>query len=141
MGLCKTNSKMYVSKLWDLPLTFYDRQKQDNFYVLALFRDSLLGQCFLDNVNFIKYVHTYGLLDERYALENYFDRIEDVTMNTLKIYYLTLLNTITRENYTRTYTYLAGSLNYKFSKGSHGLQKIKSMDIFSKSSEHRKFKS
>lgn len=87
-------------------------------------------------VNFIKYVHTYGLLDERYALENYFDRIEDVTMNSLKMYYLTLLNTITRENYTRTYTYLAGSLKYKFSKESHGLQKIKSMDIFSKSSEH-----
>lgn len=84
-------------------------------------------------VNFIKYVHTYDLLDERYALENYFDRIEDVTMNTLKMYYLTLLNTITRENYLKTYEYLSGGLRYKFAKDSHSLQKTHSMDIFSKS--------
>ena len=81
-------------------------------------------------VNFIKYVHTYGLLDERYTIENYFDTVEDVTMNRVKLYYLTLLNTLSCENYAKVYIALTGSLKYKFDVDAGALKRMKSVDVF-----------
>ena len=84
-------------------------------------------------VNFIRYVHTYNLIDERYKLSNYFDNIDDITMNSLKMYYLTLLNTINRENYMKSHNYLVQILKYKFDTASNSIQRMKSVDIFSQS--------
>ena len=84
-------------------------------------------------VNFVKYVDTYKLIDERYTLGNYFDNIDDVTMNSLKMYYLSLLNTISRENYIKVHEYLTKTLKYKFDTSSNSIQRMKSVDIFNKS--------
>ena len=84
-------------------------------------------------VNFVKYVDTYKLVDERYTLGNYFDNIDDVTMNSLKMYYLSLLNTISRENYIKVHEYLTKTLKYKFDTSSNSIQRMKSVDIFNKS--------
>tara|TARA_B100001173_G_C16017695_1_gene560488 strand:+ start:72 stop:2576 length:2505 start_codon:yes stop_codon:yes gene_type:complete len=84
-------------------------------------------------VNFIRYIHTYNLIDERYKLSNYFDNIDDVTMNRLKMYYLTLLNTINRENYIKSHNYLVQILKYKFDTASNSIQRMKSVDVFSQS--------
>lgn len=83
-------------------------------------------------VNFIKYVHTYGLLDERYDVENYFDTVESVTMNSVKIYYLTLLNTISEENYIKVYQALSSGLRCKFDADDRSLKRMKSVDMLSK---------
>jgi hypothetical protein len=42
-------------------------------------------------LNFIEFVNDRGLLNERYRLQHFFSEISDITMDSLKLYYLELL--------------------------------------------------
>lgn len=51
-------------------------------------------------VDFIMYVNKKDILDDRYKIENYFTNIDEISMVSLKQYYLTILKNIESEQYT-----------------------------------------
>ena len=51
----------------------------------------------------IKYVNEKVNISERYTLKQYFQTIEEVTVESIKTYYLTLLSKIPREEWSRIY--------------------------------------
>jgi len=52
---------------------------------------------------FILYCHKKNYLKERYKMLNYFEKIEDITVISLKIYYLELLSKLKKDQYDQVY--------------------------------------
>ena len=52
---------------------------------------------------FILYCHKKEFLKERYKMLNYFEKIEDITVISLKIYYLELLSKLKKDQYDQIY--------------------------------------
>ena len=48
-------------------------------------------------VEYIYYLHEHKLIDSDYEIDNYFNSISDITMNSIKIYYLMCLEIIKEE--------------------------------------------
>lgn len=66
-------------------------------------------------------------LDERYHLGNYFEEgISSITMNSLKLYYLTALQNLSQETWVGIYTSLVKEQKTKFE--THPLRKMSSLD-------------
>ena len=66
-------------------------------------------------------------LDERYHLGNYFEEgISSITMNSLKLYYLTALQNLSEETWDGIHTSLVNEQKTKFE--SHPLRKMSSLD-------------
>lgn len=56
------------------------------------------------------------ILPELYLLNNYFINISDITMNSLKIYYLEVLKRIPEEYWSEIYQYMDSIKQYKFAR-------------------------
>ena len=70
---------------------------------------------------------SHPLLPELYLLNNYFGNISDITMNSLKIYYLEVLKRIPEDRWTEIYEHMNSIKEYKFSKPL--ISKTNSLDI------------
>ena len=60
-------------------------------------------------VDFIMYVNKKDILDERYKIENYFTNIDEISMVSLKQYYLILLKNMESEKYTSVFEHFEKS--------------------------------
>lgn len=67
-------------------------------------------------VDFVYYLHQNNLIDDDYTIDNYFDSIENITMNSLKTYYLTCLEKVKEVNWESTYAYFKANEKDKFAK-------------------------
>lgn len=77
-------------------------------------------------IDFIIYINkTDYINNNNILLENYFTRIEDITMNGLKNYYLQLLINIKEENWNTIYKFINQQKKKKFEKP---IEKIKSIE-------------
>jgi hypothetical protein len=80
-------------------------------------------------IRFIHYVNTANWLEEAYTMDNYFSGgISDITMNSLKCYYLILLRHIIPEKWSTTYQYMTNSQKRKY-KENFSMKKTKSMEV------------
>ena len=85
-------------------------------------------------VQFIFYLHERGLVIEAYNMRNYFPDIASITMNSLKIYYLDLLQHIDVDQWPTIYQHMKSVQKPKFQKPA--IKKAASMDssaVFAKS--------
>jgi len=76
-------------------------------------------------VSFIFYVSQKGFVPVAYELEQYFADIASITMNSLKIYYLELLQHIESEHWDTIYSHMKKVQKPKFQEG---IQKSTSLD-------------
>lgn len=67
-------------------------------------------------IRYIKYVNKHGILDAEYNIDAYFANISDITMNSLKLYYLESLKHLDVDKWTDTHRYLKTSQEPKFEK-------------------------
>lgn len=67
-------------------------------------------------VRFLVYINSKGILDEIYRMTSYFEKIDDITMTSLKIYYLTVLKHIDPVNWNSVYTDMKKTMKPKFEK-------------------------
>jgi len=74
-------------------------------------------------INFITYINKTKYVNNTYLLENYFTHIEDITMNSLKNYYLKLLININKENWDTIYKFV---IQHRQKKFENPFEKIKS---------------
>ena len=78
-------------------------------------------------VSFIFFVTESGFVPEIYHINNYFKGIGDITMNSLKIYYLELLQHISRADYPKIHLHMVSIQKPKFG-GTDGIKKSVSLD-------------
>jgi len=83
-------------------------------------------------IQFIQYIHKHTVVtnDSRYHMNNWFESIDSITMNNLKLYYLDLLRNLTDETWLSCRTYLQIHQNKKYnpvSMDGKPLQKIQSV--------------
>ncbi len=78
-------------------------------------------------IDFIVYINNYNLINETYNISSYFADISDITMTSLKDYYLIVLKQIKQENWKHIYEYFKSNQENKFT--SNELRKVKSMEI------------
>ena len=57
-------------------------------------------------VAFIFYMHERGLVPPRFIMDNYFTDIASITMNSLKLYYLELIQNIQEDSWESIYTHM-----------------------------------
>jgi hypothetical protein len=77
------------------PLLFPDYAELKSCLVNCDKNKSMLRYFDLDEiVKFIKYVRESGYAESCYFVENYFKDIREITMTSIKLYYLCLLNSI-----------------------------------------------
>ena len=78
-------------------------------------------------IRFIEYVNKNQFTDERYNIDNYFSKISEITMNSLKCYYLILLKHIIPDKWSSVYEYMKNTQQKKFADNNK-LSKSKSME-------------
>jgi hypothetical protein len=77
-------------------------------------------------VRFLFYINSSAdFIDENYKLNVYFEKIEDITMNSLKIYYLEVLKRVRPEKWGEVYESMKDSQRPKFEKS--GISKTASL--------------
>ena len=74
-----------------------------------------VGHCF-ENLSLLRYFdlrelvrfikHVEHIIPEQYQVKNYFTTMKEITMNTVKMYYLTLFKFINRENWSNIYQHM-----------------------------------
>lgn len=69
-------------------------------------------------VRYIKYVNKHELLDADYNIDAYFASISDITMNTLKLYYLESLKHLKADQWPQTHRFLMSEQTPKFANAS-----------------------
>lgn len=80
-------------------------------------------------VRFIECVHSKAAIPDRFYAETYFgEDISRITMNSLKVYYLELLQNVDETKWPEIYTELSEKCNPKFIKK---IRKVKSVDLSS----------
>jgi hypothetical protein len=65
-------------------------------------------------VRFAKFVCESGFVNEAYNIGRYFATMDDITMFSIKQYYVELLKRVSRENWDKIHAYLASSQTPKF---------------------------
>jgi len=80
-------------------------------------------------IRFVEYMNRSGYLHEMYSISNYFKTIHDIHMNSIKLYYLEILDHIDPTHWTLIYTHISTSQEGKFTIES--LRKVKSVDVAS----------
>lgn len=79
-------------------------------------------------IRFIVYLHEEELIDDAFTADEYFSGgIGDITMDSLKCYYLLALKHIDADSWQDIYTYICATREKKF--GTNGIRKVKSMDM------------
>jgi len=66
-------------------------------------------------VRFLFYVNEKEFVPERFQMKNYFADIADITMNSLKIYYLEVLQRLKKDDWPQIHTYMKTVQKPKFS--------------------------
>jgi hypothetical protein len=80
-------------------------------------------------VGFLFYTNNGGFVPERFQMKNYFADIADITMNSLKIYYLEVLQRLKKDDWPQIHTYMKSVQKPKFSNSpSTSLGKAHSVD-------------
>ena len=82
-------------------------------------------------IRFIEYINTNQFADEKYNIDSYFSNISEITMNSLKCYYLLLLKHIHSDKWSIIYEYMKTTQQRKFTDNK--IVKSKSMDNSSSS--------
>lgn len=81
-------------------------------------------------ISFIEYINNNGFIEDKYQIESYFNSISDITMDSIKIYYLELLNKINPIHWGIIYSHCKTTQEYKFEKrvsDSRSLRKVTSL--------------
>lgn len=65
-------------------------------------------------IRYIKYVNKHDIIADAYKIDAYFASISDVTMNSLKLYYLETLKHINRDKWQAAYEHLTTTQEPKF---------------------------
>jgi len=68
-------------------------------------------------IAFIEHVNARGYIDSSYSIDSYFSKITDITMNSLKEYYLILLLHIDPEHWDAIYKYMITTQKPKYKPG------------------------
>ena len=68
-------------------------------------------------IAFIEYVNGQAFMDAAYSIDSYFEKITDITMNSLKEYYLDLILHIDSEKWDMIHRYMVSIQKPKFKKG------------------------
>jgi hypothetical protein len=89
-------------------------------------------------VHFLVYMNVSGSLETMYKMSSYFEKIEDITMTSIKLYYLVLLKNIKKEIWNTIFTTMKKNIRPKFEKPA--LTKTKSVcsDLTKKSTSELK---
>ena len=66
-------------------------------------------------VQFLFYVNEKGFVPERFHMKNYFADIADITMNSLKIYYLEVLQRLKKDDWPKLHSHMKSVQKPKFS--------------------------
>jgi hypothetical protein len=90
----------------------------------AILRYFDLHEC----VEFIKYVLKNKYVSEIYSVASYFKSISDITMNTVKVYYLEILSKIDHAHWNVIYSHMKNTHNTKY-RTLEPIKKIKSVDV------------
>ncbi len=123
ISLIDTNCKVVLPHL--LYSDYDDMKKCINY---CENNKTLLRYFDLSNIiKFIVYIDTYKLVDECYNIKSYFSDISEITMMSLKEYYLILMKQIKKENWTNIYSHFKSNSQNKLQDNS--LRKVKSMDL------------
>jgi len=79
-------------------------------------------------VRFVFYINKKdtGIVDESYLINNYFTNIADITMNSLKLYYLEVLKRIPESRWEGVYEYIETTKKFKYER--RVISKIKSVE-------------
>jgi hypothetical protein len=87
-------------------------------------------------IRYIEYIHETHILDESYQIHHYFSNISDITMNSLKIYYLETLKHVDISKWTQVHCYLKTTQLKKFpnnkkmkKNGGGGITRMNSLQI------------
>jgi hypothetical protein len=83
-------------------------------------------------VRFVEYVCKNGFVtNKKYMVGSYFANISDITMNSIKVFYLDILSHMEKDHWSTIYTYMMTTQDNKFrdmSVQGDSLRKIKSVD-------------
>jgi len=84
-------------------------------------------------IRYIEYVDKHDYVSTPYKIANYFTSISDITMNSVKLFYLATLSHVDAQSWPVIYTYMTSTQPSKFRdmtvpQGSD-LRKVKSLDI------------
>lgn len=84
-------------------------------------------------VRYVEFINSSGLIREPYTLISYFNNIHDITMTSIKEYYLETLNRILPEHWVTINEYLVNTQKCKFvnsdTSSTEPFRKIKSVEI------------
>tara|TARA_Y100000361_G_scaffold154194_1_gene178695 strand:+ start:10414 stop:12960 length:2547 start_codon:yes stop_codon:yes gene_type:complete len=84
-------------------------------------------------IQFIEYVNKQNIIDDKYKIDSYFTgNISNITMNSLKEYYLDLLLQLDEEHWDELYKFLQTTKKRKFERTSNTIFKSNSLDSSSK---------
>jgi hypothetical protein len=88
---------------------------------------------------FIEYINDHRLVGDDYLLDNYFhgEKVENITMDSIKIYYLMLLKNISMRHWNIIYNYVTANQKRKFQPNVKKMYSLDSSSI-SKSSQGNK---
>ena len=86
-------------------------------------------------IRFLEYVVYNDFIEEKFKIQFYFNKIEDITMDSIKIYYIEVIKNINKNSWLIIYSNCLETQQFKFDRGlndssikSDPLRKIKSID-------------
>jgi hypothetical protein len=80
-------------------------------------------------IRFIEYVNSNSFIDEAYSIDSYFEgNITDITMNSLKEYYLTMMLHVNEQQWPTIYKYISETRKRKYEQNDE-LKKVRSLDV------------
>jgi hypothetical protein len=79
-------------------------------------------------VRFLVYIIKNGYIHENYAIHTYFSDISDITMNSLKKYYLDVLRHLSIDKWNEIYNYMSNTQESKFQLKSKNITKSYSLN-------------
>lgn len=71
-------------------------------------------------VRFIMFIHEHDYIPSIYKMDQWFEDISQITMNNIKLYYLTLLQNIEPTGFAKSRTFLSSRQEKKYKKSSTG---------------------
>jgi hypothetical protein len=85
-------------------------------------------------VHFLVYMNSCNMLQDVYKISSYFEKIDDITMTSIKIYYLTILKSIQYKDWATIFENMKQKVRPKYEKPN--ISKTNSMSSEMKKSNH-----
>jgi cell shape-determining protein MreC len=85
-------------------------------------------------VHFLVYMNSCNMLQDVYKISSYFEKIDDITMTTIKIYYLTILKSIQYKDWATIFENMKQKVRPKYEKPN--ISKTNSMSSEMKKTNH-----